>query len=150
MAQSKESIDFKTQLDKLTQKLGDFNFRLLDIQNDVQRYTQYLKIYADLQSKSKTKKQKCQIVLQTEYSWLLDNLLPDEVTDYLYSWGILNDDQMDTIMCKQCRRDKCRALLDIITDKTPLCFVSFLKALDKSEQKHITDYLLSCMNQIDM
>ena len=100
MAQSKESIDFKTQLDKLTQKLGDFNFRLLDIQNDIQRYTQYLKIYADLQSKSKTKKQKCQIVLQTEYSWLLDNLLPDEVTDYLYSWGILNDDQMDMIMCK--------------------------------------------------
>lgn len=92
--------------------------------------------------------QKYQIVLQTEHAWLLQSLYPDVVADYLYSWAILDGEQLNAITTKKLiRQEQCRVLLNIIKGKPLTCFEYFLTALEKTDQVFIVEHLKKCMGK---
>ena len=83
-------------------------------------------------------------VLQQCSEFLIKNVRPEPLIDWLYAHFILTaDDQQRLRRQEATTYDKNRLLVDILPRAGPDAFSSLVKALTETEQPHVANHLLA-------
>lgn len=80
--------------------------------------------------------------LRTNWVYLMENLIPDELADHLLQESIITSDMYEEIRVKATKKEKITHLLFIIQRRGPRAFEKLLSALRNTEQDFIADQLL--------
>ena len=84
-------------------------------------------------------------ILRKNYVYLMQNLEPDEIVDFLVEDGIIDDDNVEEVENSPTTRRKIQLLLSFIRNRED-GYASFLKALDKSSSMEHIKEKLDCTN----
>ena len=80
-------------------------------------------------------------VLEHKRLFLLDNLNPTEILDYLRQDRIFDVEHSDEMLSFKVVRDQSRYLLDKLQSRGPRAYVCFIKALESTKSQYLTDAL---------
>lgn len=75
------------------------------------------------------------------YSYLLENVYFENLTDLLLQHGVLPKSTIEDINSLSKRQEQTQKLLDCISRRNNEAFESFMMCLEDSDQKHIADKL---------
>ena len=87
-------------------------------------------------------------VLQSQLTYLQNNLNTTKVIDYLYGVKILHDDDVQRLQAEVVESARVRNLVLIIRRRGPNAFPSLIMALDEIAQHHIKTKLLDEAKQM--
>lgn len=80
-------------------------------------------------------------VLEHKRLFLLDNLNPNDILDYLRQDRIFDVEHSGEILSHKVVRDQSRHLLDKLQSRGPRAYACFIKALDSTKSEFLADAL---------
>lgn len=86
--------------------------------------------------------------LRKNWVYLLENLVTDELLDYLLGNEVITPDMYEEINVQLTRQDKVTHFLSILQRRGPQAFNNFLDALVATNQGFISDKLIKTCKQL--